>query len=84
MIKRVAKPSDDHGGAPGAPTSPGGPGAAAPLPKDEELTNWLSLAGHGARRQLVVPCGFELDGRAENVAKVDLLIKYSAAACETP
>jgi hypothetical protein len=75
-IRRISRPSDRQV----EPTT-GAP--RTNLPVDFERTEWLSIATRGARRQLVVPCSFEVIARnGSTKSKVSLLIKYEKDRCE--
>jgi hypothetical protein len=75
-IRRISRPSDQ-------PLQPKEGTPRTNLPVDFERTEWLSIATRGARRQLVVPCSFEVIAKNGNTkSKVSLLIKYEKDRCE--
>ncbi|SIR24770.1 hypothetical protein [Bosea sp. (in: a-proteobacteria)] len=67
--QRIPKPSDT---------------GTAPLPEDFEKTNWLDLSARGSRRQLAVPCGFELRAKSPLPASIAVLVKRESAQCQSP
>jgi hypothetical protein len=73
VTRRIARPSDRlH-----KPDPSSGPGGA--LPPDFESTEALDISAVGARRQIVVPCGYEIAARGNGMsARVGILAKYGA------
>ena len=74
-IVRVNRPRD-------AALPPPSPVASAPDFAGIESTAWLELSPAGSRRQMVVPCGYQLEARSASGATIDLLIKYQNKECQ--
>lgn len=81
MARRTKKPSEKKANIDG--TSEVENSANISLPIDYEMTLPLDMSAKGARRQVVVPCGYELMAQvAPYPVMLDIRIKYQSNHCE--
>lgn len=67
------------------PSEPSAASAASSSPASDftgtETTTWLSLSPIGSRREVVVPCGYQLEARSTKGAMIDIVMRYEAKGC---
>lgn len=80
MIRRIAKPGEEDLSAEPPQSSPG-----HSLPPNFERTKWLGLSSYGSRRDMVLPCGYELVARSlKYINRINIIVKYEAKPCTSP